>query len=52
MAEPTKQHPSYNHRPIPTFQLMAKVAKFNGQRKDALFVPPNPQVRSSRHFTL
>lgn len=28
------KHESYNHRPMPTMQLLAKLSKFNGTKKN------------------
>lgn len=35
-TNPLPKHPSYGNRPTPTLQLLSKLAKFNGERKDII----------------
>ncbi len=37
---PMPKHPTYAHRPTPTLQLLSKLSKFQGERKDIVNKAP------------
>jgi hypothetical protein len=36
----TKKHPTFQNRPVPTFQLLSKLSQFQGERKDIIGKTP------------
>ena len=47
--EQPKKHPTFQNRPVPSFQLLSKLSKFQGERKDILAKNPQDILASTRN---
>lgn len=47
MQASKSKHPTYNNKPVPTFQLLSKLAKFQGERKDIVGKTPQEILNST-----